>query len=77
MAICLYPGQHFTNRASLMIEESLLWELRRVLKSDGVLFATPEHLEIDEFMDIMGKGGLFSLVGEREGLFEFERVKGG
>ena len=54
-------------------KESLLWELRRVLKSDGVLFATPEHLEIDEFMDIMGKGELFTLVGEQGGLFEFKK----
>ncbi|MCD4799156.1 MAG: hypothetical protein K8R19_09135 [Methanosarcinales archaeon] len=52
-------------------------ELHRVLKSGGSIYTTSEHLETGEFMDIMGKGGLFSLVGEREGVFEFERVEGG
>jgi ubiquinone/menaquinone biosynthesis C-methylase UbiE len=51
--------------------DSLLRELHRVLKSGGVLYATSEHLEIDEFMDIMTKEGLFTLVGEREWIFEF------
>jgi precorrin-6B methylase 2 len=53
--------------------DSLLWELHRVLKSGGVLYATSEHLEIDEFMDIMTKEGLFTQVWAREGLFEFGR----
>ena len=55
----------------------LLLELHRVLKSGGSIYTTSEHLESGEFMDIMGKGGLFSLVGEREGLFEFEMVERG
>ncbi len=55
--------------------DSLLWELHRVLKSGGRIFATAEHLKQGEFMHIMGKDGLFSLVGEREGVFEFERVE--
>ena len=54
--------------------DSLLWELHRVLKSGGVLYATSEHLEIDEFMDIMMKRGLFTRAWEREGLFEFWRA---
>jgi len=56
--------------------DSLLWELHRVLKSGGILYATSEHLEIDEFMDIMMKEGLFTRAWEREGLFEFEKVEG-
>ena len=51
--------------------DSLLRELHRVLKSGGVLYATSEHLEIDEFMDIMMKDGLFTRAWGREGLFEF------
>lgn len=51
--------------------DSLLGELHRVLKSGGVLYATSEHLEIDEFMAIMTKEGLFTLAWGREGLFEF------
>lgn len=57
-------------------QEGLLLELHRVLKSGGSIYTTSEHLEHGEFMDIMGKGGLFSLVGKRKGLFEFERVEG-
>ncbi len=53
--------------------DSLLWELHRVLKSGGVLYATSEHLEIDEFMDIMMKEGLFTRAWGREGLFEFRK----
>ena len=53
--------------------DSLLWELHRVLKSSGILYATSEHLEIDEFMDIMMKEGLFTRAWERKGLFEFKR----
>ena len=58
-------------------QEGLLLELHRVLKSGGRIYTTSEHLEHGEFMDIMGKGGLFSLVYEREGLFEFEKVDWG
>jgi SAM-dependent methyltransferase len=58
-------------------QEGVIRELHRVLKSSGRIYTTSEHLEPGEFMDIMGKGDLFSLVGEREGLFEFERVEGG
>ncbi|MGP8329367.1 MAG: class I SAM-dependent methyltransferase [Methanosarcinaceae archaeon] len=58
-------------------QEGLLLELHRVLKSGGSIYTTSEHLEQGEFMDIMGKGGLFLLVGEREGLFEFVRVERG
>jgi len=54
-------------------QEGLLLELHRVLKSGGSIYTTSEHLEHGEFMDIMGKGGLFSLVYERDGLFEFGR----
>ena len=53
--------------------DSLLRELHRVLKSGSVLYATSEHLEIDEFIDIMTKEGLFTRAWEREGLFEFGR----
>ncbi len=57
-------------------QEGVLLELHRVLKPGGRIYTTSEHLEPGEFMDIMAKGGLFSLVREREGLFEFERVEG-
>lgn len=58
-------------------QEGVLLELHRVLKSGGRIYTTSEHLEDGEFMDIMGKSGLFSLVGDQEGLFEFEMVEGG
>ena len=57
-------------------QEGMLSELHRVLKSGGSIYTTSEHLEHGEFMDIMGKGGLFTMVCEREGLFEFGRVEG-
>ena len=56
-------------------QEGLLLELHRVLRSGGSIYTTSEHLEPGEFMDIMGKGGLFLGVGERKGIYESERVK--
>ncbi len=55
--------------------DSLLWELHRVLKSGGSIYTASEHLEPGEFMDIMGKCGLSTIVCERDGLFEFEKVE--
>ncbi|MCK4736661.1 MAG: class I SAM-dependent methyltransferase, partial [Methanophagales archaeon] len=37
-------------------KEKLLEELHRVLKPDGILFATAEHLDPEEFMNIFAKG---------------------
>ncbi len=53
--------------------DKLLDELHRVLKSDGVLFATAEHLGPNEFTDIFAKGNLFTLVEQRGEVFRFKR----
>ena len=54
-------------------KEKLLTELHLVLKSDGSLFATSEHLDVDEFMNILTKERLFTLVSQKEKLFRFKR----
>ena len=52
----------------------LLEELHRVLKSGGILFATAEHLNPKEFMDIFAKGNLFTLIEQRGEVYRFKRV---
>lgn len=54
-------------------KEKLLEELHRVLKPGGILFATAEHLDVNEFMNIFVKGNLFALVEKRGEVFRFER----
>jgi len=51
----------------------LLEEVHRVLKSDGILFATAEHLNQKEFMDIFAKGNLFTLIEQRGEVFRLKR----
>ena len=55
--------------------EKLLEELHRVLKPDGILFATAEHLDpTNEFMNIFSKTNLFTLIEQRGEVFRFKRV---
>ena len=54
-------------------KEKLLEELHKVLKSDGVLFATAEHLDPKEFMNIFARENLFTLVEQRGEIFRFKR----
>jgi ubiquinone/menaquinone biosynthesis C-methylase UbiE len=54
-------------------KEKLLEELHRVLKPSGILFATAEHLDVNEFMNIFAKSNLFTLVEQRGKVFRFER----
>ena len=54
-------------------KEKLLEELHQVLKSGGVLFATAEHLDLKEFMNIFARGNLFTLVEQRGEVFRFKR----
>ena len=51
----------------------LLEELHRVLKSDGILFATAEHLNQKDFMDLFAKGNLFTLIEQRGEVYRFKR----
>ena len=53
--------------------DKLLDELHRVLKSGGILFATAEHLDPKEFMNIFARGNLFTLVEQRGEVFRFKR----
>jgi len=52
-------------------KEKLLEELHRVLKSDGFLFATSEHLDPKEFFERFTN--LFMLVEQRGKIFRFRR----
>ena len=54
-------------------KDKLLEELHGVLKSDGILFATAEHLDPKEFMNIFAKGNLFTLIEQRGEVFRFKR----
>jgi len=54
-------------------KDKLLEELHRVLKSDGVLFATAEHLDPNEFMNIFARGNLFTLIEQRGEVFRSKR----
>jgi len=54
-------------------KEKLLEELHRVLKSGGVLFATAEHLDPNEFMNIFAWGNLFTLIEQRGEVFRFKK----
>lgn len=54
-------------------KEKLLEELHRVLKPDGILFATAEHLDPEEFMNIFAMGDLFTLIEQRGEVFRFKK----
>ncbi len=54
-------------------KEKLLEELHRVLKSDGTLFATSEHLEVSEFLNVLTKEKLFILIDQEGKLFRFKK----
>lgn len=47
-------------------KEKLLDELHRVLKSGGLLFATAEHLDLNEFMNIIAKRDIEELLREHD-----------
>jgi len=54
-------------------KDRLLDELHRVLKSDGILFATTEHLDSNEFMNIFARENLFTLIEQKGEVFRFKR----
>jgi ubiquinone/menaquinone biosynthesis C-methylase UbiE len=54
-------------------KEKLLKELHRVLKPDGILFATAKYLDVDEFMSVLTKADLFTLVERKGEIFTFRR----
>ena len=54
-------------------KEKLFEELHRVLKPDGTLFATSEHLEVSEFLDVITKEKLFILIDQEGKLFRFKK----
>jgi len=54
-------------------KDKLLEELHRVLKSDGFLFATAEHLDPKEFVNIFARGNLFTLIEQRGEVFRLKR----
>ena len=51
----------------------LMEEFHRVLKPDGRLCATAEHLDVNEFLDVITRGNLFTLVDQKEKVFRFRR----
>ena len=59
--------QFITDRSSLMEE------FYRVLKPDGRLCATAEHLDVNEFLDVITKGNLFTPVDQKGPKFRFRR----
>lgn len=54
-------------------KEKLFEELHRVLKPDGTLFATSEHLKVSEFLDVITKEKLFILIDQEGKLFRFKK----
>ena len=59
--------QFITDRGRLMEE------FQRVLKPDGRLCATAEHLDVNEFLDVITKDNLFTLVDQKRKVFRFRR----
>jgi len=59
--------QFITDRGRLMEE------FHRMLKPDGRLCATAEHLDVNEFLDVITQGNLFTLVDQKEKVFRFRR----
>ena len=52
-------------------KEKLLEEIHRVLKSGGSLFATAEHLEVTDFLNVITKKKLFTLSSQKGKLYQF------
>ncbi|MCD4753642.1 MAG: methyltransferase domain-containing protein [Anaerolineaceae bacterium] len=59
--------QFITDRGCLMEE------FHRVLKPDGCLCATAEHLDVSELLDTITQGDLFTLVDRKGPVFRFRR----
>ena len=59
--------QFITDRGSLMEE------FHRVLKPGGSLCATAEHLDVSEFLDVITRENLFTLVDQKGKVFRFRR----
>ena len=53
--------------------DSLMEEFHRVLKPDGRLCATAEHLDVNEFLDVITQGNLFTPVDQKGPVFRFRR----
>ncbi len=51
----------------------LMEELHRALKPGGSLWATAEHLDVNEFLDVITQGNLFTLVEQKGKVFRFRR----
>ena len=54
-------------------KEKLLKELHRVLKPRGILSIDAEHMKLGEFLSILTKANLFSLIEQRGRLFKFRK----
>lgn len=54
-------------------KRGLMKELHRVLKPDGSLWATAEHLNVSGFLDVITQGNFFTLVDQKEKVFRFRR----
>jgi SAM-dependent methyltransferase len=59
--------QFITDRGRLMEE------FHRVLKPDGRLCATAEHLDVNVFLGVITQGNFFTLVDQKEKVFRFRR----
>ena len=51
----------------------LMKELHRVLKPDGRLCATAEHLDVNEFLEVITQGNSFTLIDRKRSVFRFRR----
>ena len=58
---------------ALDIHPLAIREVEKRMKPGGILFATAEHLDPNEFMDIFAKGNLFTLIEQRGEGFRFKR----
>ncbi|MCK4614563.1 MAG: methyltransferase domain-containing protein [Thermoplasmata archaeon] len=56
-------------------KEKLIRELHRVLKPDCMLSATPEHMDADEFMRVITGDDLFTLIKQKETIYNFRKVE--
>ncbi len=66
--VFLYDVLQFITDRSILMEE-----FHRVLKPDGRLCATAEHLDVNEFLDVITQGNLFTLVDRKGPVFRFRR----
>jgi ubiquinone/menaquinone biosynthesis C-methylase UbiE len=68
--VLLYDTLH-----ALTDPDSVLEELHRVLKQDGILSVTDHHMKENEIMSRMTKGGFFELLKEGKKTFGFFKPK--